>query len=926
MSDRELNLTLRARADTKDIEQLEREIGDLSTALRKSSAAFDEVNQDARKLATTFGALTQEEQKQVTSAARVATAVQQAAAARERAAAAAANAVTAEQRSVSAQQAAEQSAIKTAIAQERLAQSHNNSGTSTARAASAEEKLAQERQKTHQATARTQKEEIAVAKAREQLRASTARAEAAEARLAKTRQSSGLALDIVKRQAQALIAGGALVMVSRQLLEFGKSSITAASDAEESAAKFQQVYKTLAGDVEDSLRAMADANRRSIYDLIDFASTLQDTFVPLGFAREQAASLSQTVVQLGIDIAAFSNKADAEVIQNLTSALVGNHEAVRSYGIVLTETVLKQELARIGAEGLTGAALETAKAQARLNIIMRSSADAMGAAVREADSYSNTVKAYDAAMQDLKVTVGEELLPTMVQLAEAAIVVVNALASSYQGSLLNATEAQRETAQSAQDLALSLAGVVKEIERTGSWFDKLKLSQGMIGNVEEVRDIFRDIALQSGSFEEFDELFRSIGVSTAYLGNETGNAAANYEEIARAFYDAAKAAETYEKALDAAGDADTVMLQRFNAEQNAVAMEQLAEQTRNYNEAVAEGEAAYAQVTQGIQDNIKWYQRLKEERAAFGESFQSAPVEGLADALSALQDVQSVDVGEWIDTQAIDTARNDIVQANRDIQASHMERAYTAISARLIEEGAFAALADIAVGLGIMTEAEADARLAYAETAAALDALTASTAFYGLTSEQQIAAVKGLAAGIYETSDAAIRAAENLKKVQDFYASGPDSSQIGAFYQSLSSSPETAVSATVELEIDPTSELEFSTWQKGLTEYSETEYITSIGADGVKETTDDFESMKTTLKDLTRNPWVIKVQYQTDGAPPTGAPVDPGPSPTGGGRSRASSYEAAAVSVRVNNYNYGGDVATQTKRGVLAALRSAGLT
>ena len=180
------------------------------------------------------------------------------------------------------------------------------------------------------------------------MRAATARAEQAEQRLGQTRKSSGLAADIVKQQFAALVTGGSILLAGRQLLAFGKDAISAAGDAEEAAAKFEQVFGVLANDVRDNLETMAEANRRSSFDLISYASTLQDTFVPLGFARDEAAKLSTTITQLGIDIAAFSNKSDPEVIQNLTSAIVGNHEAVRSYGIVITETVLKQELARLG--------------------------------------------------------------------------------------------------------------------------------------------------------------------------------------------------------------------------------------------------------------------------------------------------------------------------------------------------------------------------------------------------------------------------------------------------------------------------------------------------------------------------------------------------------------------------------------------------
>jgi hypothetical protein len=115
------------------------------------------------------------------------------------------------------------------------------------------------------------------------------------------------------------------------------------------------------------------------------------------------------------------------------------------------------------------------------------------------------------------------------------------------------------------------------------------------------------------------------------------------------------------------------------------------------------------------------------------------------------------------DIEAAEEAQAAIIEANKAIQDSYYERAYNSIAARLIEEGNFAAMAEIAVGLGIMTQEEANLRLEYAQTTAAIDALTASTAFYGLTAEQQTGAIKSLAAGIYDTADAALKAQENLK-------------------------------------------------------------------------------------------------------------------------------------------------------------------
>lgn len=933
---------MRARADTKGLESLIKGTEALSAAMRRTGAAFDEANADARKLAQVYGQLSQEEKEQVTSAARLAAAVSQAATARERAAQAAANSAAAESRALATQQQAEGAALRTAAAQERLTSAQAGAAASVSRAAGAEEKLAQERQRTFQATAKSERAELDVAKAREQLRAATARAEAAEQKLTQTRKSSGLAADIVKQQFQALIAGGSILMAGKQLLAFGKDSISAASDAEEASAKFNQVFRNLAEGTRDDLEIMAEANRRSIYDLVSFASTLQDTFVPLGFAREEAAQLSTTITQLGIDIAAFSNKADSEVIQNLTSAIVGNHEAVRSYGIVLTETVLKQELARMGADNLTGAQLELAKAQARVNIIMRASADAQGAAVREAGSYANVLKAWGAAATELKVSLGEGLLPMMTQLVEIAIKAANVLSQQE-------TKALQEANATALELADTHEKVMALGRETRTTLDE-EISKSWrnanIANptVQALDDIAVKLAQTSKTSQQFQQDINALGLDTiglARIFRDLGGTGGfdNYDDLVGKIYAAAVAAAEYESVLRGAGQADQAMINSAAAATTAAAA--VREQAREFDlmaasgtpfvETAAQGQQHYSMVLTSTRDALVGAREAQLAwNAAFGETFNTAPIDALIEAQEALRDATDTEGRGNGDVEAAEEAKNAILAANQAIQDSYYERAYNSIAARLIEEGNFAAMAEIAVGLGIMTQEEANLRMEYAQTVAAIDTLTASTAFYGLTAAQQAGAIKSLAAGIYETADAALKAQENLKKTSDFYSTAPDSTEISNYYTNLANqaAPDEGITTVVSVSIDPAAQREFTGFRDELEDYDSEIYETKIDADA-QNALDDFEKMGTRLEDLTRNAWVIKVKYETEGAAP-GSPGGGGGGAGGGGGGaeplgvpirgeRAGAY----VDLTVNNYGQG-DVSRAVREGVLAAYRSMG--
>ena len=927
MATKNLELNLRARADIRDIDKLERSIGQLAAAMRRSGASFDGAADDARRLAQVFGQLSAEEQKQVQSAAKTAAALDQAAAAREKASRAAAESLAAEQRIIVAQEAAERAAIQTATANERLAQAQSRTVASVAGAATAEERLAQSRERTLQATARTEREEINVAKAREQLRAATARAEAAEKRMADARRSSGLATDIVRKQLQAFLAGGTAIMVGKQLLQLGRDSITAASDAEEAGAKFRQVFGDLSEGVRENLEVMAKTNRRSVYDLVDFASTLQDTFVPLGFARDQAADFSQTIVQLGVDIAAFSNKADADVIQNLTSAIVGNHEAVRSYGIVLTETVLKQELARMGAENLTGAALEMAKAQARVNIIMRASADAQGAAVREADSYSNTLKAWDAAVQDLKVALGTGLLPAMTSITEAAVGMADSL--SFGRDFQKPFDDALAAAKTSEEIVAVIRDSQNELDKLDFW-DWFKVNvSGADGAMAEKQ--LQKLALSMDDVSQFTAAANNeinlFARSNMLLNFDWGDNIDYADQTIEAYYRVIRARHEMAVSLGELAEMEAAY-QKKRQRVLDTDMSQVSFVEPPKPDALAAW-GALADDLGRVYDNA---QKAKDAQlalnAAFAENFQAAPVD---DLIKAQQDFRALQQGEGAgaytgDVDAAEQARDDIIAANKAIQDSYYERAYNSIAARMIEEGNFAAMADVAVSLGIMTREEADLRTQYANTIAAIDELTSSTAFYGMTAAQQAGAVKSLAAGVYDTAAAAMAAQEELKKAQEFFNAAPESTAIGNYYQQLANGANGAdgngITTTIGAVIDPVGQREFDGFRAALDEYDTAIYETTIQADS-GTTQDDFEDMRTVLEDLVANTWVIKVKYETEGSAPSSSGGTGGGGPEPRGTTNKRGDKGAYVDLTVNNYG-GGDVSGAVRNGVLAAFRSLG--
>jgi hypothetical protein len=208
-------------------------------------------------------------------------------------------------------------------------------------------------------------------------------------------------------------------VVVRQGFIAGKAMVNLASDIEEMQGKSKVVFGKFRDGVVKELTAFGDAVGRSSHELEGMASTVQDTFVPMGFARGEAAKLSVELTKLAVDTASFNNASDTDTIKAFQSALVGNHETVRRFGVVITEATINQELLTMGVEGGTKAASNAQKVQARLNLITKGVADAQGDAARTSGSYANSMRGLKAEFSELAGSLGAVVLPAITKIINA---------------------------------------------------------------------------------------------------------------------------------------------------------------------------------------------------------------------------------------------------------------------------------------------------------------------------------------------------------------------------------------------------------------------------------------------------------------------------------------------------------------------------
>ena len=249
----------------------------------------------------------------------------------------------------------------------------------------------------------------------DELEKKTKKAETAQERLDRQAAKVSKSMQGIGRSMQ--LAGARMsLFFTTPIIAAGFAAVRLAVDAEETANKFDVVFR---GSIERSTASLQELTKTvplTLTEMKALSAQTQDMLVPMGLARDAAADLSVEAVKLAGDIASFNNVPVAEVLANISSALAGQSEPLRKYGIDVRKTrleslALAEGLIQVGEE-MTNAAT----AQATFIAITQDSADAMGDAARTAESTANQARFLARDFKQLQEDVGRDLIPVYTEL------------------------------------------------------------------------------------------------------------------------------------------------------------------------------------------------------------------------------------------------------------------------------------------------------------------------------------------------------------------------------------------------------------------------------------------------------------------------------------------------------------------------------
>jgi hypothetical protein len=440
------------------------------------------------------------------------------------------------------------------------------------------------------------------------------------------------------------------VAVTLPILGVGTAAIKSASDAEETAAKFDTVFGDMAGSVRGWAETHAEEVNRSSRAFEGYLSSLQDTFVPMGIARDEAAEMSKVLTELAVDLASFNNESESQAVQRLQSAIVGNSEAVRAYGINLTQAALEQELLNMGIQGGVREASEQQKVLARMNLILANTQDAQGDAARTSGSFANQMRGLRSDINDVSVIIGEELIPK----AEAGVGKLKEFAEAFKAL-------DEETQGLIVDIGLVtaaigplLVGLSAVIKSIGTVASTVKVAAGF---VLSLKGALAGIALATvGSISEATGLtdFTIIGREAVGIAQELGD---EVRELVEGGRDMEGLADTQKSVTDAIRE--TSAAYRENRERVAE-MERVIEtldgaRRESARQAIqdleAEGDRLLGQVQQ-LGSLAQMLQNVQQQWADTGDAASGAGDDAAAAAETMLQALRRIQTEFSIDFAA----------------------------------------------------------------------------------------------------------------------------------------------------------------------------------------------------------------------------------------------------------------------------------
>lgn len=262
-----------------------------------------------------------------------------------------------------------------------------------------------------------------------------------------------------------------ITAVVAALTTLGKKAIETASELEE----VQNVVDTTFGDAAERVERFSKAAITqfglSEYAAKKAASGFMAMSNGMGVARDAGAEMAIQLAGLSGDLASFWNTNTEQAMTALNGIYTGETEALKKYGVVMTEATLSSYAMAIGVKKQYNELSQAEKVLLRYKFVLNSTEEAQGDFAKTSNSWANQVRILKEQFNSLLGILGkgfiEALTPVVRMLNQLLNVVIN-IANAWSAAWSKAFGTDKQT------MSVDTKPADKNIEQTTQKVDKLK--------------------------------------------------------------------------------------------------------------------------------------------------------------------------------------------------------------------------------------------------------------------------------------------------------------------------------------------------------------------------------------------------------------------------------------------------------------------
>jgi len=232
------------------------------------------------------------------------------------------------------------------------------------------------------------------------------------------------------------------------IVSAGVASVKFASDFEENLNKVDVAFGASSQAVKDFAKTTNEQFGIAELDALNMAGLFGDLATAMGIPTKEASNMAQTLVGLTGDLASFKNVSTEQAQLALSGIFTGESEALKTLGIIITETALAQEARNMGIEKSIKNMTQEEKIMVRLSAVMRQTENAQGDFNRTSDGTANLLRSLQGSLKQVSAEFGKIMQPA-----------VNAVLKSMQGFV----KVLKLLPESAKSVIIVIAGITAVI-------------------------------------------------------------------------------------------------------------------------------------------------------------------------------------------------------------------------------------------------------------------------------------------------------------------------------------------------------------------------------------------------------------------------------------------------------------------------------